>query len=122
MGERLIAKSTLALLFVLGVSLIGCNGTSGKAVQTAIHKGSPEEGHVKSPFRRFEPVYSKDGHGIALDTVTGQWCKTWNWKMHPRNPSVKGLNDLPLCTAIYENLDSLKKLNDALGAALAGQN
>lgn len=90
--------------------LIGCNDPAQH------HDEKPQvkpqaESRGNAPFRRFEPAFSTDGYGIALDTVTGQWCKAWNWKMHPTNATLTGLNDLPLCTDIYEN----RSKNDPLG-------
>jgi len=90
-----MSKSRLVLLVVAGVFLIGCNDVpqpSNEKLQT--------ENRSTTPFRRFEPAFSTDGYGIALDTVTGRWCKAWNWTMHPTNPTLMGLNDLPLCADI----------------------
>lgn len=94
-----MGKAKLAPLLMAGVFLMGCN-----TVQPAPNEKS---------IRRFEPAFSTDGYGIALDTVTGQWCKAWNWRMHPTNESLMGLNDLPLCIDIYKQ-DAL------LHKALAG--
>jgi hypothetical protein len=88
----------LILLVAAGVFLVGCNDTPQPS-----NEKPQAENSVSTPFRRFEPAFSTDGYGIALDTVTGRWCKTWNWTMHPTNPTLMGLNDLPLCADIYEN-------------------
>lgn len=52
------------------------------------------------PIRRFEPVTSHGTSDVALDTKTGQLCRTWDWEY--RNKSdVHDLNDLPTCYSIY---------------------
>jgi hypothetical protein len=55
----------------------------------------------RPPIHRFESVPGVGQDGIALDTVTGQWCKTWEWV--PRDPKAPtdGLSSLPTCLNIY---------------------
>ena len=58
------------------------------------------------PTARFQPVtnaYPIGAH-IALDTVTGQLCRTWDWVY--LNKLVSGYeapDSLPLCVEIYRN-------------------
>jgi len=37
---------------------------------------------------------------IALDTCTGQLCRTWDWQLiDPKGPG-SGYQDLPLCSSL----------------------
>jgi hypothetical protein len=87
------------VVLIIGVVfLIGCNDTPPPSTE------KPQAvSRTDKPLQRFEPAFSTDGYGIALDTVTGRWCKAWNWTMHPTNSTLLGLNDLPLCSDIYTN-------------------
>ena len=38
---------------------------------------------------------------VALDTKTGQLCRTWNWE-YKNNPMATDLNELPTCYSIYQ--------------------
>jgi hypothetical protein len=54
------------------------------------------------PMRRFEAVSTHGTADVALDTVTGQLCRTWDWGF--KNPSAVGTADiqnLPTCYSIY---------------------
>ena len=57
----------------------------------------------KPPIHRFENVSGFNGDGVALDTVTGQWCRTWEW--HYKAESLNGgLDTLPTCISIFRNV------------------
>jgi len=38
--------------------------------------------------------------GIALDTMTGRWCRTWEWE-YKNKPGEFGLNTLPTCYELF---------------------
>ncbi len=61
-----------------------------------------------STLRRFERVSDRDPADtsqLALDTVTGQLCRTWDWSF--KNQSLNGAFDkLPLCVDIYRQFPS----------------
>jgi hypothetical protein len=84
----------------------GCDSTAKPAVK-------PVEHHVP-PAHRFENVPGIAGDGIALDTVTGQWCRTWEW--HYKVASMSGgLDTLPLCIDIFRSNPATGDPNDPLG-------
>jgi hypothetical protein len=57
------------------------------------------------PLHRFENVSSPASPGIALDTVTGQYCKTWDWTY--KTPSFNGgLDTVPTCLSIFQSTPS----------------
>jgi hypothetical protein len=60
----------------------------------------------RHPIHRFENVPTVGASGIALDTVTGQWCRTWDWV--PRNPNapLDGLSTVPTCIGLYRDYPS----------------
>jgi hypothetical protein len=84
--SKIFACLALALLFQAD----GCNPA------TSTPKASP-----KPPVHRFENVSTVGAEGIALDTVTGQWCRTWDWM--PRDPKAPrdGLSSLPTCESLF---------------------
>jgi hypothetical protein len=53
------------------------------------------------PIHRFENVSGVGVAGVALDTVTGQYCKTWEWA-YKSNAQNGGLDLLPTCLSIYQ--------------------
>jgi hypothetical protein len=54
------------------------------------------------PIRRFENIPAVGIQGVALDTVTGQWCKTWEWSY--KNDAMSGsLDTLPTCLSIFQS-------------------
>ena len=57
----------------------------------------------KPPLHRFENVFGLNGSGVALDTVTGQWCRTWEWSYKADSMSG-GLDTLPLCYSIFKGV------------------
>lgn len=52
-------------------------------------------------MNRFENVPNSGSPGIALDTVTGQWCRTWDWHDLKGN-SKSDLGALPTCLSLYK--------------------
>ena len=59
----------------------------------------------RPPIHRFEPLAATGQQGVALDTVSGQWCKTWEWAY--KNDSYTGsLDTLPSCLTIFKAIPS----------------
>lgn len=57
----------------------------------------------RPPIHRFENVSLPSSPGVALDTVTGQLCRTWEWVYREKNaPGRGGLDTLPTCLSIYQ--------------------
>jgi hypothetical protein len=85
------------------ISLAGCDQPAP----------TPKEHHVP-PIHRFENVSTTGATGVALDTVTGQWCKTWEW-VYKADSMSGGLDTLPTCLSLYNltdaqaEYDSIKK-------------
>jgi hypothetical protein len=53
------------------------------------------------PAHRFENVSVLGATGVALDTVTGQWCRTWDW-YYKAKPDSDSLNTLPTCLSLFQ--------------------
>lgn len=93
-----VAACLLALALVLD-DPIGCDKPEPKPVVQAKHY---------PPIHRFENVPGVGVAGVALDTVTGQYCKTWEW-LYRGNAAQSlsgGLDTLPTCLSIYQNTPS----------------
>jgi hypothetical protein len=73
----------------------GCNEAS-KPVANVRHN---------LPIHRFENVSNPQSPGIALDTVTGQYCKTWEWT-YKAEALNGGLDTLPTCLSIFKSAPS----------------
>ncbi len=96
------AAVTLATAMLVFQQSLGCN-QSTKPVEKVRHY---------PPIHRFVNVPSSVSPGVALDTVTGQYCKTWDWAYN--NASLKGgLDTLPTCLSIFQGTPS--NPNDPLG-------
>jgi len=54
------------------------------------------------PTHRFENVTNPPSPGLALDTTTGQYCRTWSW-VYAKIPNAHDLNELPTCKQLYMN-------------------
>jgi hypothetical protein len=62
----------------------------------------PKEVHTKSfPIGRFQAITSREAADVALDTKTGQMCRTWNWDYTGKLREASGHNDLPLCLSLF---------------------
>jgi hypothetical protein len=57
------------------------------------------------PIHRFENISGVNGDGVALDTVTGQWCRTWQW-VYKDNSQIGGLDQLPTCESLYNKTNA----------------
>lgn len=95
----MIVLRVMAISF-LCIFILSCDDQKVASHQTPCLSESSKTAPL---FRRFEPAFSTDGFGISLDTVTGQWCKSWNWKMHLRDAVLSGLNKLPLCSELLNS-------------------
>lgn len=83
--------AVFAMLIFLFQQPIGCNQ------QTAAKKDNSAS---EPPIRRFEPVVTHGSSDVALDTKTGQLCRTWEWQ-YKNDPTANDLNDLPTCYSIF---------------------
>lgn len=55
-----------------------------------------------NPIGRFVAVETHGSSDVALDSMTGQLCRTWQWEYRgANNPNKGGLDDLPTCFNIY---------------------
>jgi hypothetical protein len=61
---------------------------------------SPAKHFLTRPAHRFENVSSTGNLGVALDTMTGRWCRTWDWN-YIGKPDANGLNTLPTCYELF---------------------
>lgn len=104
--------STKVVLFLLPLAfgLCGCNQGQTAKPQNA----SPSAVTTTVPYQRFVPVPRQPGNltgvprsgAFALDTMTGQLCRTYQRDSPEENTSGKGstaLDTLPLCRALWAN-------------------
>jgi hypothetical protein len=73
--------------------------------QSSSTKATPKPN--EPPIRRFEAVVTHGTSDVALDTKTGQLCRTWDWG-YKNNPNAADLNMLPTCNSIF--LDDQKTI------------
>jgi hypothetical protein len=66
-------------------------------------KAAAPEMPPSPPIHRFESVSTVASTGVALDTVTGQWCRTWDWQ-YKAQPSADSLNTLPTCLSLFQQV------------------
>jgi len=88
-------KSVYLVAFLLLQQTAGCNEEPKPVVKV---KHGP-------PIHRFENVSSPQSPGIALDTVTGQYCKTWEWTYKTESLNG-GLDTVPTCLSIFRSTPS----------------
>lgn len=81
--------------FVASLLLSGCDQTPPKPAQAAQPKS---EG---PPIHRFESVSTTGSLGVAMDTATGQWCRTWDWS-YKATTLNGGLDTLPTCLSLFQ--------------------
>lgn len=84
-------RTGIALL--LALLLQGCT----ELTQAPPPPASPQ------PYQRFVPVAASD-RDFALDTKTGQLCKTWNWSI-----ANSPLSSLPQCIELYNQTEFLNR-------------
>src|SRR6185437_9088155 len=91
-------RKTLAVLTIPLVCCLGC----GDLLQN--QKAEPTK--HRPPIHRFENVSEHAASpGVALDTVTGQLCRTWDWNY--KNESLSGgLDTIPTCKSIFDSTPS----------------
>jgi hypothetical protein len=71
------------------------------------------------PTHRFENVPMVGAQGVALDTATGQWCKTWEWiYKSPNNPDAGSLDTLPTCLSLFRDTPAQDELPPERGMKL----
>lgn len=87
----------VAALFLASFLLQQANGCEEKAPQTV---AAPTP---MPPTHRFENVSGNGSPGIALDTLTGQWCRTWDWS-YKAKPDADSLNTLPTCLSLFQQV------------------
>lgn len=94
--------ASVGILFIALQQSSTCNQPSKPASGPPVSKSE----RPSYPVHRFEAVPGIGGQGIALDTVTGQWCRTWDWV--PRDPKAPqdGLSTVPTCLSLFELMPS----------------
>lgn len=92
MGGMKSATCLCTLLLFLQQSN-GCDSSQKTAPSVA------KEIHLP-PLHRFVNVSSPPSPGVALDTVTGQYCKTWDWTYKAKSMDG-GMDMLPTCLSIF---------------------
>jgi len=90
-------------IVVIAAVLLQQSGCDEQAPKTAA-----QPAHHYPPIHRFENVSSPVSPGVALDTVTGQYCKTWEW-MYKASGMKGGLDLLPTCLSIYQDTPTFEK-------------
>jgi hypothetical protein len=86
----------IAAFFLMSFLLQQSNGCENTTPPTAVPIPQPTP-----PAHRFEGVAVVGSAGVALDTVTGQWRRTWDWQ-YKAKPDADSLNTLPTCLSLFE--------------------
>ncbi len=92
------AVAGLSLLFLALLQSNGCKDSTKAPSPTA----DPAKERISLPLHRFENVSSPSSPGIALDTVTGQYCKTWEWT-YKAAAMNGGLDTVPTCLSVFRD-------------------
>jgi hypothetical protein len=92
-------KTWTILAILCLFALIGCEQPPSQTASPPKQTEKPIRAH---PIHRFENVSPTGSLGVALDTVTGQWCRTWEWD-YKESAARFDLNTLPLCKDLYES-------------------
>ncbi len=89
-----------ASFVILLMGIAGCSQRDKSQDKTSTAPGSAQTSTLSSSYQRFifppRPAPFTES-SVALDTKTGQLCKTFDWKDNPEIPS-----GLPLCSAALE--------------------
>jgi hypothetical protein len=96
MKVLVFAVATLAV----AIQDVGCENKPAPAKPT----------HVTLPVHRFDREANMPPD-VALDTITGQYCKTWDW--YYKNPAAVGSADvqtLPTCLDLFNKYPSVYDL------------
>jgi len=82
-------------VIALALVLTGC-GNTGAPDKSAEQKSKPEKSYV-GRFQTF-----KELAGVALDTMSGKLCKTYDWhSKDSKNAAAMGpYDDAPLCKSL----------------------
>lgn len=99
-------RGVFFLAAVTGAFLIGCD-TTGPQDQSKPSTAPPSEKAESAPLdrQRFKTVdvYPVGMRvNLALDTSTGQLCRTWNWQT---NGGQSPYNHLPTCASLTGQQD-----------------
>ena len=85
-------KTTMRLVALSILALVGCDQPLTNSTT------------APPPVNRFVPVANHGEADVALDTTTGQLCKTWNWVYRGQDIRQQGgIDTLPLCDDLYSN-------------------
>ena len=71
-------------------------------------KPAPKPSKITYPIRRFEHSAGTDS-GLAMDTLTGQLCKTWEWVYTSPNAPSHDMQTLPTCLSLFNDYPSEKE-------------
>jgi hypothetical protein len=126
-------KTTPIVLFVLFLlPIIGCDDIAKQAgyvpaKTSAKPTPAPAPRH---PIHRF--VLTQFGGGVALDTQTGQICKTWDWEPLGKEPAPDPVSGnvaprafgefSPTCISLYNSYPTTGTESQELGGENSGQN
>lgn len=92
----------LAVLLLLAT--VACDQLA-KETETGPTRPTENRSH---PIGRFEKIQNFRVD-VALDTQTGQLCKTWEWQSTNRN-SPDPYENLPTCAFLYGNFQTTERI------------
>jgi len=102
-------KIKSALLVLAMVGLLGCDEMESKK--------QPEPAPAPRVVHHFDPITKSEGN-LAVDTATGQMCKTWEWactKPTFYNPYTKETQDnlaYGISCAAIADMPTCKSISD----------
>jgi hypothetical protein len=95
------------------VRSIGCNPDPRPAQPPT----KPQRHYL--PIHRFTNVPGRyNATDVALDTASGQLCRTWTWEYRTeKNPNAGGLDTLPTCLSVFQNYPTDADENETSAAS-----
>ena len=99
-------RPILAITILLAIAT-GCDQLADRPQPSA----RPSESHPH-PIGRFEKLQNFRVD-VALDTQTGQLCKTWQWESTNRK-SPDPYENLPTCESLYKNFPPVEEQSIAI--------
>lgn len=99
------------------LSTTGCDQLEHASSQSSPRPSVASETRTH-PIGRFEKIQNFRVD-VALDTQTGQLCKTWPWQSTNRN-SVDPYETLPTCDVLHKDFPTVEKLEPQTAGVRTG--
>jgi hypothetical protein len=101
----------LLVALMSAIVLTGCDDLQQQAKPQVKQEPPPKVAH------HFDPIARSEGN-LAVDTATGQMCKTWEWACskptyyNPRTKQVEDTYDYGISCASIDSMPTCKSLSE----------